>query len=652
MTMLRNNLVFDLKKYSQKLLLAVLTSVSVFGCVPQPADSHHSHISNRRIPETKTQKLLRELNRFAGDSSAAADSNLPQLQDRMDKFIHELDGLALQENLDLAEEILKKMSEAYSAALINAKAHPHEEYKEIWLHWSERLLLTRSSLQHFFSELQLNIFEKLLDTRTVADALAHVPALRSVLHPEHEARLISIYRAHSGISDAAPAILNLIAESGGPLARLFIFQRFKASPSLEFAEAMAKAGLPRTTDLLGDNSLTGNGPFYQLPRQEFTGLGRVMDSVRDFPDRWEEMKTYLESLKTIPDRLRKAREFWIEMHSAVETALDKLEVSEEKRTELKSLILQSYKSDRPPEALTYRRDGIEFREGDIVLVQAGETGGLWETFTHAGSLLSHLMMVTFDENGLPYSIEINFGQILLSPLDLKAERFVVVRAKNNTELFRQRIHAAFNRLLQKSITYDFQFDSDEHSKLYCAELAAAVLQEAEAGFQPFAFSPKSAAAAELLRKSGIRSTSFFAQGSYLASTHFDFVGERIYADPSALIRGQMILAEFKKHVGNSYAVRAWHHPDSPTVFGLSVMAQTLGAELKRGLGPQPFLYTVMILDRLVRAVDDDARKASFSFQSGRPRTTSRIIQFKGAISDALKSSVPQHLSSVFPHSKD
>jgi hypothetical protein len=636
----------------RKILIALAAAASLSGCSSESGFFSQNQVLSRQIPETKLKKVLRELAEFTSGKSDVSTSDLSQLQNGMDRIVHNLDSLAVQGNLKSGETILRKISESYTVAINTARGHSNEEYKEIWLQWSERLLLTRSSLQHFFSELQLNFFENKLDTQMTSDALAYIPELSGVFHPAHEARLISIYRAHTSQKEVANAILALLAESAGPLARLFIYQRFISSPNLEFAEAMAKSGLPRTTDLIGESSLIHDGPFWQPSLRESAEFGRIMDSVRDFPERWQEMKTYLESLKTIPERLSKARQFWADMHAEIDKKIDQIDAPPERRAQLKTAILQTYRSGMPAEKLSYRRDGIDFREGDIVLIQAGETGGLWETFTHSGSLLSHLMMVTFDEQGLPYSIEVNFGQILLAPLDLKAERFVVLRAKNNSEELRRRFHVAFRKLLSKDVTYDFRFDSTDNSKLYCSELAAAVLEYAEAGILPFPFSPKSQRAAELLRKSGIPSSHFYGQGSYLGSANFEFVGERIYADPAGLIRGQMILSEFKNHIGSSYSVRFWHHPDSPAIFGLSAMAQTLAPELRRGLGPQPFLFTVMVLDRLVRSVDDDVRKASVNFHSGRTRETSRLVHYKGVIADALRQAVPNHLSSVFPHSKD
>lgn len=648
---------FCARKLGFRSVVLNLLLLLVCGCgfpAPQQVTSRLQNLTShteRSIPERKYQITLRGLENFISVRSRNSQANLSDLRADMDRMIHLLDSLAVNDNVGFGGEILQTLSVAHLDSLNVARRQSDEMSKGLWLEWSERLLLTRSGLRHYFSEIQLNFFENRLDNLMFSSALELIPALRAVFHPTHESRLISIFRAHAAQSNVSGAILNLLADSGGPLARLYIYQRFKAKPTLLFAEAMAKAGLPRTSDLIPNNSFLNNGPFYRSNQTESTAFGNVLDSVRDFPERWKDMKAYLETLKDLPERLMKSRRFWVDMHSGIETKLNQLEIPSDKKAQLKKAILQNFRSGIAPEKLTYRRDGLEFREGDIILVQAGETGGLWETFTHSGSLLSHLMMVTFDDLGLPYTIEINFGQVLLAPLDLRAERYVVLRAAHNTEALRKRIHSTFRNLLSHDITYDFQFNSNEHEKLYCSEFAAAVLDKSEAGFMPFAFSPASPRAAELLRKSGIPSVSFYGQGSYLGSEHFEFIGERIFADPQELIRGQMILSEFRKYLSSAYAVRMWHHPDAPTILGLSSMAQTLHPNLKRGLGPQPFLFTVMILDRLTHAISDDVRNSSLTFRPAGSRGISRLVTLKQTISTALETSVPSRLSSVFPNSK-
>jgi hypothetical protein len=598
------------------------------------------------IRESNPDNILRKLENLVSGWAKNRNQLLVDLEPHLEKFLKELDGLAVSENLDAGFEILKRIAEIHVRSIEVAQQEPSEELKGIWLQWSERLLLSRSALQHFFSESKLNEFERRLDKGLLDDAILLLPGLQGVLHPVHEARIISIYRAYSANSAASTALLGLIADSGGPLARLFLYQRFNAAPSLELAEAIAKAGLPRTSDLLGENTFLGHGPF--SPTTEFEAGNRTLDSIRDFPERWKDMKGYLESLRKIPERLERARNFWLEMHVKMERSLSSLQAENEKIDKLKASILQTFGSKKPAEKLRYVRDGIEFQEGDIVLIQAGETGGLWESFTRSGSLLSHMQMVTFDENGLPYAIEMNYGRILVSPLDLTAERYVVVRLRNSSEVLLKRIHESFLKLKSLDIAYDFNFDSTNHRDLYCSELAAAVLEASESGVIPFAFSPRSQAAAELLKKTGVRSQSFFGQGSYLGSSQFSFVAERIHADPAILIKGQMILDAFSHQLANASQVLLRKHPDSHTIFGLAALAQTLGAELRRGLGPQPFLFSVMVLDRLMHSIDNDVRNSPSYLNRSRNHLQSRITALKQSVSAALAEAIPNHLDSVFP----
>ncbi|NBW82207.1 hypothetical protein EBR21_10690 [bacterium] len=640
-----------------KILTALsLLFVSLFGCNSRsrPAPGGDAIITAQHVAllqnglEKKPDIVLQKLEGFVSSWTKNRDQTLADLQPRLEELLIELDNLAVPENVDSSFDILKRISETHAQSLEIAQEEANEELKGIWLNWTERLLLTRSALQHFFSESKLNEFERRLDRGLVDDAISFAPELSRILHPQHEARLISMYRAYSENSATTATLLSLIANSGGPLARLFLYQRFNTSPSLELAEAIAKARLPRTSDLLGENTFLGNGPFSLLMNLE--DGNRTLDSIRDFPERWKDMKGYLESLQKIPERLERARNFWLEMHVKMEQSLSALPVEKEKKYELKAAILQSFSSGNPAEKNHYIRDGIEFKEGDIVLVQNGETGGLWESFTGSGSLLSHMQMVTFDERGLPYAIEMNYGRILLSPLDLNADRYVVVRLRNSSEVLLKRIHESFLKLKSQDIVYDFNFDSTDHRSLYCSELAAAVLEASEAGVIPFAFSPRSQRAGELLKKTGVRSQSFFGQGSYLGSPRFSFVAERIYADPNLLIKGQMILDGFNHHLANASEVLLRKHPDSHTIFGLAALAQTLGSDLRRGLGPQPFLFTVMVLDRLMHSIDNDVRNSPSFLNRSRNHLQSRITALKQSVSAALTDAIPNHLEVVFPAS--
>lgn len=618
--------------------------------VDSNASVHSPHTAAIVSPINQNfESTLTKLEQFTEPKLPRTTTDLPSLKQRMDQLLDELEALATSDNVSFAPDILEKTKSVRLAALKNSQSQNDERLIGLWLHWAERILLSRSALQHYFSEQTLNAFESKLDQNSADEALLLLPQLKAVFHPTHEARLVSIYRAHADDQKVAGPILQSLAASGGPLARLFIYQRFSANPTEEFAEALARAGFPRTSDLLGEDSLLQQGPFFFERSRESAVLKNVLSTARDFPDRWKEMKSYLESLRNIPEKLKKARDFWRQMHAETAQKIDALDISTAQKQSLKGRILQSFGSNKRPEQFTYLRDGLSLQEGDIILIQAGETGGLWETFTQSGSLLSHLQMVTFSDDGLPYSIEMNFGQILVAPLDLKAERFAVLRPQKSDPAVRKRIHDAFALLANKNVSYDFKFDSQQHESLYCSELAAAVLKEAKVAANPKAFAPASERAEELLRKSGIPSRLFFAQGSYLGSSDFTLVGERVYANPGDLIRGEMILNAFTQHLTAASSVRLRSHPDAATVYGLSTLAQTLGPDLRRGLGPQPFLFTVMILDRLLRSIEDDVRSAQAQSNALSNSNRSRISQLRQNLSEALAKTIPDQLSLVFPN---
>ncbi|MEY3903698.1 MAG: Permuted papain-like amidase enzyme YaeF/YiiX, family [Pseudomonadota bacterium] len=633
-------------------ILALGSLLSACGNPPAQESQFFSGLDSQVLRPVRPSTVIQRVREFILQNSHLTSPDKSAMRDEMNKKLHDLDSLAVPENLAQATTVIGNLKKLYLLSVDTAQQHHDAELKGLWLNWSERLMMTLSGLQHYFSEARLNSIERKLDNQLIAEALEELPQLAEVIHPQHEARLISIYRSQGSNPETAPVLLNVLAGSGGPLARLFIYQRFIANPSVEFANAMARAGLPRTTDLSGDDATFQRGPFHAPSQRENIQLPEGLMALRDFPERWSELKEYLESLGSIPERLRRAREFWLALHTDIERKINLLPLPADEISRLKKEILQSFRSKQKPEKFSYRRNGIEFREGDIILIQAGATGGLWETFINSGSLLSHMQMVTFDDNGLPYSIEMNYGRLMLSPLDLRTERFVVVRLRHQTDALRERMRRSFSKMLTQDISYDFEFNPDNQEKLYCSELAAAVLQYSEAGVMPFGFSAASPQAGELLRKSGIASSSFFGQGSYLGSSHFSVVGYKIYADPHELIRGQMILAAFTDHISKSTAVKLRKHPESHMLWGLSAMAQTLKPELRRGLGPQPFIFTVMVLDRLLNSIDADVRAAQSSADTSSNTTKSRIVSLKQSISEALTESLPDHLSVIFPHSAD
>lgn len=108
-----------------------------------------------------------------------------------------------------------------------------------------------------------------------------------------------------------------------------------------------------------------------------------------------------------------------------------------------------------------------------------------------------------------------------------------------------------------------------------------------------------------------------------------------------------MLEAFEKHIAESKSVKLYKHPEAHQIIGLSTLAQTVGADLRRALGPQKFLFTVMTLDKLLHSIEAEALGAQSQF-AGPIASTSRIIDLKNAISESLSNAVPKHLSAVFP----
>jgi hypothetical protein len=615
-----------------------------------PQNAQPTQLSQKKTSEKSSSALksLSALELFQEQSFLAPESSIDQLQVKMKQLMSELDDLAVSENLAEADIILTKFSELQKRSFDIAARANNTLHKGLWLRWSEKLLFTLSAIRHFFSELALNQYEKAIELSDDKIFQTSSEQLAKLAHPEHERRLVAILRRSSRDTKAYLKTVELLATSGGPLARLNIYQRFLSEPSVELAQAIAKSGLPRVSDLVGENAhLTDGIPF--VPNTRPAIIERFNGAVfRDFQNQWKELQNYFNHIRNIPARFERSREKWRDMHEQVESLVGVLSLDDAEKNKLKRDIVQTFRSKRAPEELVYRMQGIEFREGDIVLLQTGAIGGLWETFTRSGSLLSHLLMVTFGEDGLPYTVEMNFGRLLVAPLDLHAERFTIVRPRNLSAADRLKIRTSFESLMRQNVRYDFQFDSRDNNRLYCSELAAAALKRAQLNHQPVTFDAASARASELLRSAGIRDPRFLGQGSYLSSPDFEVVSQHIQTDPIALIRGQLLLEAFSKHVAYSSSVKLHRHPEAHQLMALSALAQSTEPELRRALGPQDFLFVVMTLDRLLHAVDSDAYGMRQTQEINNALRTSRITELKNAVEQSLRDTVPKHLSTVFP----
>ncbi|MBM3382243.1 MAG: hypothetical protein FJY29_07365 [Betaproteobacteria bacterium] len=615
---------------------------------PEPKAPRASRLQAGEMSTSKALAVLAALERFQERSLLDPLVSVEQLRIKMKQLLADIDGLAVAENLPEAELILARLADIQKKTLDIAALATETQHKGVWLLWSEKLLFTSSATRHYFSEIALNQYEKAIELNDENTFIIARERLARLIHSDHERRLVAILRRASKETKAYTSTLDLLASSGGALARLNLYQRFLTEPSVELAEAIAKAGLPRVSDLVGENAHLSDGiPF--VPNTRPAILEGINGSLfRDFKDQWKELQNYFDHIRKVPSRFARSRDKWLDMHEQVESLVGLLSVDDAQKNKLKQSIVQTFRSRQSPEELVYKMNGIEFREGDIVLLQTGAVGGLWETFTRSGSMLSHLMMVTFGEDGLPYTVEMNFGRLLIAPLDLHADRFTVVRGRNLAAEERRKIRASFASLKRQNVRYDFRFNSHDSNRLYCSELAAAAFKRAQVNRKPIVFEAASDRAAELLRSAGIHDPQFYGQGSYLASPDFEVISQQIQSDPIPLIRGQLVLEAFSKHVATSSAVKLYRHPEAHQVLALSTLAQTTDDEMRRALGPQSFLYVVMTLDRLLHAVDTDAYGLQLNAERNNALSMSRISELKDAVEKSLQDTVPKHLSPVFP----
>lgn len=572
-----------------------------------------------------------------------------QLSQKMAELIHHIDLLAIKENTNRAWYIVYSLESAQRGAILNAQLARNSSTKGLWLKWSERLFLTRDALKHFFSEVLLNGFEKAVNLNKFEDTQQYFTLLKPLLHRDHERRVISIIRGLAEDNPLYRKTLELLSSSGGPLARLYFYQKLITQPNLDFATALSKVGLPRISDLIGKSSQVSEPTPIAESRSNTTAERFVGDQLQDFRNQWTEFKRYFEELKQIPAKQQNARVRWSKLHEEVSYIINLISAEPAKKQQLRKSILQSYQSTEAPWEHSYRHDGIEFKQGDIILLQTGPVGGLWETLTQSGSLLSHLMMVHFDHDGVPMTVEMNYGQLLLAPLDLYSDRYTVIRPTGLNSNDRKAIYHAISELIKKDLQYDFKFDLKSADKLYCSELVAAVFEKAGISRTFQTFNPLSSQATSVFSAAGIRTKEFYTQGSYIAGLGFSSHAERLNSDPRDYIRGLLVLEGFSRYISEANSVQLSRHPEAHQLYALATLAQTVTPGVRRALGPPRFLFTALVLDKLINTIEEAARRAQIREPSTpEAEDSSRIVELKRVINLSLEKAIPLHLSEIFP----
>lgn len=608
-----------------------------------------SHVSEFVSHPSAPISALEELMAFQDAVRNGTHHSEEQLSQKMSELIHQIDSLAVKENTAQVRYILTTLESAQRGAILNAQLVPESSKKGLWLKWNERLFLTRDALRHYFSEVLLNRFERAIDLNQPQDTQSYYLQLKPVLHRDHERRVISILRGLDEKSGSYSHAIELLSHSGGPLSRLYFYQKLITEPSKHFADALAKVGLPRISDLIGKSSQVSDRNFLSPREGQSTTERFVADSIQDFKAQWSEFKRYFEELKQIPVKQQNARVKWSKLHEEIDYTISLVSAEPADKQRLRRELLQTFRSTASPWEHAYRHDGIEFREGDIILLQTGPVGGLWETLTQSGSLLSHLMMVHFGDDGIPMTVEMNYGQLLVAPLDLYSDRYTVIRPTGLTLHDRKAIFRAISELIESNLRYDFKFSLKTADQLYCSELVAAVFEKAGVKRDLQTFEPLSPQAASVFSAAGIQAREFYTQGSYIAGLGFSSHAERLNSDPRDYIRGLLVLDGFSKFLSQATSVKLSRHPEAHQLFALATLAQTVTPGVRRALGPPKFLYTALLLDKLINIIEEDARRAQVREPSSSlPETSSRIVELKRVINRSLEKALPTYLSEIFP----
>ncbi|MEY2987102.1 MAG: Permuted papain-like amidase enzyme YaeF/YiiX, family, partial [Pseudomonadota bacterium] len=378
----------------------------------------------------------------------------------------------------------------------------------------------------------------------------------------------------------------------------------------------------------------------------------VGDALQNFKEKWTEFKRYFEELKQIPVKQQNARVKWSKLHEEISYTINLISAEPAEKEKLRREILQTFRSTAAPWEHSYRHDGVEIRQGDIILLQTGPVGGLWETLTQSGSLLSHLMMVHFSDEGIPMTVEMNYGQLLVAPLDLYSDRYTIIRPTGLTSDDRKAIYEAISQMIESDYRYDFKFELNSADKLYCSELVAAVFNKAGLARTFQTFSPLSPQAVSIFSAAGIRTRNFYTQGSYIAGLGFSTHADRLNSDPRDYIRGLLVLDGFSKYISEATSVNLYRHPEAHQLHALATLAQTVTPGVRRALGPPRFLYTALVLDKLINIIEEDARRAQVREPSpSATDSSSRIVELKRVINRSLEKALPIHLSDIFPQAE-
>jgi hypothetical protein len=262
------------------------------------------------------------------------------------------------------------------------------------------------------------------------------------------------------------------------------------------------------------------------------------------------------------------------------------------------------------------------------------------------------MMVHFSDEGIPMTVEMNYGQLLVAPLDLYSDRYTIIRPTGLTSDDRKAIYEAISQMIESDYRYDFKFELNSADKLYCSELVAAVFNKAGLARTFQTFSPLSPQAVSIFSAAGIRTRNFYTQGSYIAGLGFSTHADRLNSDPRDYIRGLLVLDGFSKYISEATSVNLYRHPEAHQLHALATLAQTVTPGVRRALGPPRFLYTALVLDKLINIIEEDARRAQVREPSpSATDTSSRIVELKRVINRSLEKALPIHLSDIFPQAE-
>lgn len=191
-----------------------------------------------------------------------------------------------------------------------------------------------------------------------------------------------------------------------------------------------------------------------------------------------------------------------------------------------------------------QHQGIEVREGDVVIMRNWPAGVFFEQMTTSPVAQSHVGIVMISDDGEPWLLEQGMSSLSVSQLAKRMAGqgdFVILRREGLTDLQRTQLSRVMRQYAaDMRYIYDYRFNTEDASQNYCVELAYHVYERAGLTQQWAFSSPRNAKVAENLKTLGAGFDKIGGLSLFIATPGFKVVGRFENAIPYARALDSMV----------------------------------------------------------------------------------------------------------------